>query len=331
MPINNMRIVFVGSSQFGLRCLKTCLKAPSVKLAGVVTAPRSFAISYRPEGVNNVLYADLADLAKKHSVPVQTLQRSMNEPKLLEEVLSWEPDAFIVAGWYHMIPQNWRLMAPAYGLHASLLPDYSGGAPLVWAIINGETKTGITMFKMDDGVDSGPIVGQKEEPIYPNDTIATLYARIEDRGLELLDEVLPKLAEGTLILRVQDETKRRILPQRSPKDGWIDWSQNVVLIDRFIRAQTKPYPGAYTSFNGKPLHVWCASVSNTPETSTVHGKVIRREADRYLVSCGNEAIELIEISYEQKNYCGEKLSNLFGQGGQILGELPNCLLDSKSY
>jgi methionyl-tRNA formyltransferase len=82
----------------------------------------------------------------------------MNEPGLFQTVTSWNPDAFLVAGWYHMIPKIWRNLAPAYGLHASLLPDYSGGAPLVWAMINGETKTGVTLFQMDDGVDSGPIV-----------------------------------------------------------------------------------------------------------------------------------------------------------------------------
>ena len=123
-----------------------------------------------------------------------------------------------------MIPKRWRELAPANGLHASLPPDYSGGAPLVWAMINGESRTGITLFQMDAGVDFGPIVGQKEEQILPSDTIATLYSRIEERGLELLQEVLPQLVHGTLKLKQQDENKRRIMPQRSPEDGLIDWN-----------------------------------------------------------------------------------------------------------
>ena len=82
-----------------------------------------------------------------------------------------------------MVPKSWREIAPAYGLHASLLPKYGGGAPLVWAIINGEKETGITPFQMDDGVDSGPIAGQIQEPIKTGDTIATLYARIEQSGV----------------------------------------------------------------------------------------------------------------------------------------------------
>ena len=106
---------------------------------GVVTAPETFSISYRPAGVRNVLYADIESFAKDHSLRLATLKRSMNETGLLEIVEEWEPDLFLVAGWYHMIPRAWRAVAPAYGLHASLLPDYSGGAPLVWSMINGES------------------------------------------------------------------------------------------------------------------------------------------------------------------------------------------------
>ena len=320
-----MNLVFIGSSRLGFRCLQTCLDQPVVATVGIVTAPQTFAISYRPDGVTNVLHADLSALAKSHGIPVRTLKRAMNEAGLLEAVSEWKPDAFLVAGWYHMIPRRWRDLAPAYGLHASLLPDYSGGAPLVWALINGESKTGITLFQMGDGMDSGPIAGQKEEPIYLNDTIATLYRRIEDRGLELLKEVLPQLADGTLRLTAQDASRRRVLPQRSPEDGWIDWNQDANTIARFIRAQTRPYPGAYTSFNGNPLYVWRASQATRSDTEETAGRVLRLKNDRYLVSCGNQTIELKEISYQQQIYGGDQFFRLFGRGGQILGDSPNSL------
>ena len=176
-----MRLVFIGSSAFGLKCLQTCLEIPEVNVVGVVTAPKTFGISYRPQGVTNVLYADVVGLATANNVPVAMLERSMADPLLLENVNAWKPDAFLVAGWYHMIPKSWRKLAPAYGLHASLLPDYSGGAPLVWAMINGETKTGLTCFQMDDGVDSGLIAGQRKENTLPDETIAMLYTRIEQK------------------------------------------------------------------------------------------------------------------------------------------------------
>jgi methionyl-tRNA formyltransferase len=174
-----MKLVFIGSSKFGLKCLKKCAGILGVEIVGVVTAPQKFTISYSPTGVTNVLHADVSSFASEEGIPVALLTRKMNDPDLVSQVKAWNPDLFIVAGWYHMIPKLWRELAPAFGLHASLLPNYSGGAPLVWAIINGETKTGITLFKMDDGVDSGLIVDQLEEPIYPGDTIATLYERID--------------------------------------------------------------------------------------------------------------------------------------------------------
>ena len=150
-----------------------------------------------------MLYAEISAYCKLHEINCCELSSGMNDSALLEKVKKWKPDAFVVVGWYHMIPKIWRDLAPAFGMHASLLPDYSGGAPLVWAMMNGESTTGITLFKMDEGVDSGPIVGQFPEPIYSHDTIATLYGRIEERGLQLLSRFLPDLAEDNISFTVQ--------------------------------------------------------------------------------------------------------------------------------
>ncbi len=317
-----MNIVCIGSSGFGLRCLQTCLELSEVNVAGVVTAPRTFSISYRPDGVTNVLHADIAEFAQAQSIPVLTLAKAMNEPGLLEGVLAWKPDAFVVAGWYHMIPKRWREHASAYGLHASLLPDYSGGAPLVWAMINGEAKAGITLFQMDDGVDSGPIAAQREELILPTDTIASLYARIEEHGRDMLREVLPLLAKGNLALRRQDDSKRRIMPQRSPEDGLIDWQQDAIFLERFIRAQTRPYPGTFTILDGQPLHVWQAKLGmKTNQPSQDAGQICTLDGE-YVVACGSGYLTLKEVSYEQKNYSETQLAQLFGGGGQRLGALP---------
>jgi methionyl-tRNA formyltransferase len=117
-----------------------------IKLVGVVTAPRVFEVSYATTPIVNMRFSDLAALATDFGVPSLTMHRSLNEPGLLEIVKSWQPDMFLVAGWYQTVPRDWLEFAPAYGLHASLLPDYRGGAPLVWAIINGEEETGITFF-----------------------------------------------------------------------------------------------------------------------------------------------------------------------------------------
>lgn len=303
-----MRVVFIGSSGFGLRCLDLINRLSCIQVVGVITAPQIFPISYRPEGVTNVLYADVRDFCNAREIPCVAMKSSMKEEVLHEAVIGWWPDAFLVVGWYHMIPKSWRAIAPAYGLHASLLPDYSGGAPLVWAIINGERRTGITLFQMDDGVDSGPIVGQADEPILDRDTIETLYSRIENRGLELLESALPRLASKTADLRVQDESKRRIFPQRSPKDGLIDWTKDAIFIDRFIRAQTYPYPGAYTIFNDDRLIIWASrceeSLDHQPGTVLLH-------SDGYRISCGVGSILLDLVHYQGKDIKATSLVDLF--------------------
>jgi len=314
-----MNIVFIGASAFGLRCLHRALDVPDLRVVGVVTAGQKFKISYAPSGVTNVLHADFGSLSASHGIPVLRLEGSMSDRGLLSSVEALRPDAFLVVGWYHMIPRRWRERAPAFGLHASLLPDYSGGAPLVWAMINGEERTGITLFQMDDGVDSGPVAAQVEEPIQPDDTIATLYSRIEERGLELLDHALPLLASGTLQLQPQPESGRRVMPQRSPEDGRIDWTRDASFIDRWIRAQTRPYPGAFTELLGQRLIVWRATVDADVRAVAEPGTVLIVARDRYVVVCGSGVVQLCEVGYGSDSYTTETLAGLLGAGGQRLG------------
>jgi methionyl-tRNA formyltransferase len=254
--MNGMKVVFIGASKFGMHCLKKILSIKGCHVVGIITNPSTFAISYRPEGVTNVLHTDFHPFAEEHNIEVYVMQNKMTEPLLLEHIISWRPDFILVAGWYHMVPKNIRAIAPTAGLHASLLPEYSGGSPLVWAIINNEQNTGISFFMLGDGVDNGPLIGQKAVPIFLNDSIATLYERIEKFGLELLEEFLPKIAIGEIKLTSQDESKRRIMPQRHPEDGEINWNWSALRIYNFIRAQTKPYPGAFTYFNNEKLLIW---------------------------------------------------------------------------
>lgn len=323
-----MRLVFIGASRFGLRCFNRALRVPDLEVVGLVTAERSFKISYAPSGVTNVLHADFESLAALHGIPMMRLRESMSDPALFTDVEALEPDAFLVVGWYHMIPRRWRELAPAFGLHASLLPDYSGGAPLVWAMINGEERTGITLFQMDDGVDSGPVAAQVEAPIQPYDTIATLYSRIEERGLELLDHALPLIASGTLQLQPQPESGRRVMPQRSPEDGRIDWTRDASFIDRWIRAQTRPYPGAFTEFDGQRLIVWSAAIDTEIRAKADPGAVVKGTDGRYVVACNGGFIQLCEVSHGTQTFTAGTLAALLGGGGQRLGGLESCMRNS---
>lgn len=305
----SLRVVFIGASSFGAKCFEACMNIDGVDVVGALTAPKVFSISYRPEGVKNVLFQDFSLLASKYKIPVLTLEKGMDDSSLFESVRRLEPDAFIVCGWYHMIPKRWRELAPSFGLHASLLPKYGGGAPLVWAIINGERKTGISFFQMDDGVDTGVIYGQREELISDDDTIATLYERIEERGIELIKDILPKLAAGTATYTLQNESIRTTFPQRSPEDGLISWNNSAIEVDRFIRAQTRPYPGAYIIVDDQKLYIWKAKKRHN---RLEPGKV-SFEGGAILIGCKEGAIEIMDMSYNNATLKGKEILDFFNQ------------------
>ncbi len=297
-----MRIVFIGATIFGYKCLQAAERIDNCEIVGVLTAPQFFCHPSCEEKIENVQYADISSFCKPLNIPCYVMEKGMKDMMLLDQISSLKPDVFLVSGWYHIIPLLWRKVAPAYGLHASLLPDYSGWSPLVWAMINGEKKTGITFFRLASGVDNGPIIGQKETPIYDHDTIATLYKRIEELGVQLVTENLPKLSEGNATETVQDEKIRRVFPQRLPKDGQIDWTKTNTEIYNFVRAQTKPYPGAFTIYEGKKLTIWESNkVSEDPKINCTLGEVVT-STNRFLVQTGSGLLEIGACSYGGKEF-----------------------------
>lgn len=309
-----MRIVFTGASQFGLRCLDSVLGMPDVEVVGIITNERTFSVSYAPNGVTNVLYADFEEFAQEHGIPVYRMQKQMTETALIKAVEEWHPDLLLVVGWYHMVSRKLREIAPAVGIHASLLPDYSGGAPLVWAIINGEKKTGISFFLLDDGVDSGPIIGQLEEEIRDDDTIGTLYRRIEELGVSLLKKNLAKLASGTASFVVQDESRRRIFPQRSPRDGKIEWRWDAVDVYNFIRAQTRPYPGAFTFWQERKMTIWAASLARVVQGVKLEPGGMVIEDNELIVGTGNGLLRIHDFEIDCED-------NVFSLGEIVEGKL----------
>ncbi|HEV2866484.1 MAG TPA: methionyl-tRNA formyltransferase [Allosphingosinicella sp.] len=301
-----MNVAFLGTTRFGLRCLEALARLPDCRLVGAIAAPPTFPISYRPEGVTNVLHADVPAFCEANGLPCLLVRDGMRDEGLLGEVERWRPQALVVAGWFHMLPKKWRDLAPAYGLHASLLPDYSGGAPLVWAMINGERRTGITLFQLAGGVDDGPIVGQAATDISADDTIGTLYARIETLGVALLEQHVPLLAQGRARLEPQDERLRRTFPQRGPEDGLIDWTWPAARIHDFVRAQTRPYPGAFTRLGQTRVTVWATRLTDDAPLLAL-GEYAGRDG-RLFAGAGVGALELLEVEA-----VGERL----GAGGRF--------------
>jgi methionyl-tRNA formyltransferase len=209
---------------------------------------------------------------------------------------SLRPDIIIVVGWYYILPRSLRELAPlgAAGLHASLLPKYRGGAPLVWATINGEAETGVTFFHFADGVDDGDIIGQARFAIDLEDDITSLLAKASHASIRLLSEYVPLLAAGTAPRIVQDHTQATSVPQRKPEDGQINWHQlSARQAFDWVRAQTRPYPGAFTFLGDEKVTIWRARFGPEPN----HGKpgtIVQDDHRTPGVRCADEHILWID-------------------------------------
>lgn len=256
-----MNIVFLGASSLGLQCCRLIIEKKLANVCGIYTIPKKFEISYSDKPVENVNFADFHELGKEFGIPVTDVTGKMGSYS--ESIKSLKPDLIVVIGWYYKIPESILKIAPkgCVGMHASLLPLYRGGAPLVWAIINGENKTGLTFFYLDSGIDNGDIIAQHEIEINNNDYIKDILAKVNHTALNILTEYLPLLAAGNSPRIKQDESLATYFPQRKPEDGEINWSWDVKKIKDFIRAQSKPYPGAFTIINGKKITIWDADIT----------------------------------------------------------------------
>lgn len=258
-----MNIVFLGCTSFSETILKELIKLKNVTISAIFSIPVDFSISYSKEKVRNTNFADLSIYAHDLKIPFYLVdsekgRRITDYAYTLKEL---NPDVILVMGWYYMVPKKIRELAVygAWGIHASLLPNYAGGAPLVWAIIEGEKSTGVSLFKLSDGVDDGDIIAQAEFPIEPNDSIKEVYNKATSLSIEVLNDVFRRGIDQ-IEVKIQDKSKIKVYPQRSPADGEIDWTWPVEKIRNFIRAQTKPYPGAWTKINGKRVILWDVTI-----------------------------------------------------------------------
>ncbi|MEO6254699.1 MAG: methionyl-tRNA formyltransferase [Ferruginibacter sp.] len=258
-----MKILFFGASELGYDCCE-CLIENNTEIVGIFTIPQHYSIKFKDEKelivLNNVNFKDFNELGKKYHIPVTTVEGKMTEH--LQYIKDLKPDLILVIGWYYMIPESIMSIPPkgAIGIHASLLPKYRGNAPLVWAIINGEKETGISLFYFDKGVDTGDIIAQKKFVINDTDTIKEVLEKTKECSIQILIENIPLLQNNKAPRFVQDHTQATIFPKRTPKDGEIDWAMSPKQIKNFIRAQTKPYPGAFTYINEKKITIWDADV-----------------------------------------------------------------------
>jgi len=285
-----MRIVFMGATELGWNSCRTLFDTGQ-DLVGIFSIPQQFRISWSQTPVTNVQYRSFEDLAAEHSIPLVYVEGKMSDPEYASALSSMRPDIIIVVGWYYILPRSLRELAPlgAAGLHASLLPKYRGGAPLVWATINGEPETGVTFFHFADGVDDGDIIGQAKFSIDFADDIASLLQKASRASIKLLSGFVPMLAAGTAPRIRQDHSEATSVPQRKPEDGGINWQQLAAAqAYDWVRAQTRPYPGAFTFLGEEKVTIWLSTPDATSAAQDFPpGTIVRDDADGFTVICAD--------------------------------------------
>lgn len=246
------RIVFMGTASFSLAVLKMLIEN-DYDIVGVVTQPDRYV------GRKKVLtMPDVKVEALKYDIPVIQPARIKED---YQEIVDLNPDLIITAAYGQIIPQA-LLDVPRLGcvnVHASLLPMYRGGAPVHQAIIDGQEKTGVTIMYMVKKMDAGDMIAQKETPIYEDDTVGVLYDRLSDLGAELLKETLPAILNGTNDRVKQDESLVTYAPTLSREDERIDWNLSAKQVYNKVRG-TNPWPGSYTTYQGKTVKIWAGQV-----------------------------------------------------------------------
>ena len=242
------KIVFMGTPDFAVPTLQVLIKHHDV--IGVVTQPD------RPAGRGStVRMSPIKELALSHDIPVFQPEK-LRRKEAIEELKQWQPDVYVVAAFGQILPQA-VLDIPLYGsinVHASLLPRWRGAAPIHAAIRAGDETTGVTIMKIDAGLDTGPMLTQDSLLIEPYETSQTLHDKLAQLGAKLLTATLPTYLSGELQPQPQPEAGITYAPQITKEEGEIDWSQDGEAIERLVRAFT-PWPGTYTTFQGKQLKI----------------------------------------------------------------------------
>lgn len=263
-----MKIVFVGCVEIGHTVLKN-LYQNGYHIDLVVT------LDARKAGQTSG-YVDFRPLSEQYKSPLLEVV-DINVPKCISEIKKLGPDLIIVCGWQRLLGKE-VLSIPkkgCIGFHSSLLPKYRGRAPVNWAIIMGEKETGVTMFYLDKGSDSGDIIAQKIFPITLADNCATVYKKAAAASSDLLLDHLPLIKQDKVVRAHNPSRSYPEYPKRSPEDGLIDFQRSALDVYNWIRALTKPYPGAFFYHNGRKIRVWRSEIGKRSDKN----KIVMSTAD----------------------------------------------------
>ncbi|GAC1636240.1 MAG: methionyl-tRNA formyltransferase [Candidatus Acidiferrum sp.] len=303
-----MRIVFCGTPQFAVPSLKHFLSLPDFEVVGVFTQPD------RPQGREKaVTLPPVKQVALDAGIPVHQPEK-IRTPESEEILRKLAPEAIAIIAYGQIIPAR-LLDIPRLGwinLHASLLPQYRGAAPIQWAIAHGETRNGVTTMRIDAGMDTGDILLQEELSIGPTETTPELAARLAAMGAPLMEKTLRGLAGGTLQPRPQDHSRATAAPPLKKDDGWIRWSLSAEEIYNRQRAFT-PWPGVFTKFRQQNCQLLGAPAEGlrqdaAPGTLLWDGKELK------VVCGGGSLLRLEHVKVEGRK---QVTAQEFGKGARI--------------
>jgi methionyl-tRNA formyltransferase len=282
----------MGTAPLSCVCLQTLIPAPGVEVVAVVTQPD------KPKGRDlRLTPSPVKELALQQKVSVLQPLRA-RDTEFLRAMADVAPEMIAVAAYGQILPQS-ILDLPRYGclnVHTSLLPKYRGAAPIQWALLNGDTETGITIMKMDAGLDTGDILTQAKTPIEEQDTAETLHDRLAHLGADLLVRTIPDYVAGKVQPCPQPTKGVSLAPKIRKEDGLIDWSQSARAISNRVRALV-PWPGAFTHFqpHGGLIKIWQA---NVVDRSGPPGEILDVGKAGVVVGCSHGAVRILELQRE---------------------------------
>jgi methionyl-tRNA formyltransferase len=287
-PENRLRVVFFGSPEFAVPSLSAV--AARHQVLAVVTQPD------RPAGRGKKLAPPpVKELAVRLGLPVEQ-PTTLKDGALAATLAALKPDLFVVVAYGRILPPSLLTVPPLgpWNVHASLLPKYRGAAPIQWAIIRGETRTGVCVMRMEAGLDTGPVAACSETAIGEDETAGALAVRLSQLGAELLVETLPRIASGAAPLVVQDHAAATLAPILRKEDGQLDFARPAREVSTRARG-VDPWPGPGTTLEGEPLKLFAPRVVDREGAASPPGTVLYLALEGLVVQCAPGAVAFAEL------------------------------------
>jgi methionyl-tRNA formyltransferase len=295
-----MRTVWVSFDTIGRDCLEAAADV-GAEIVGVVTLPG-------PIDPNRSGQCSFDDVASRLGAALHET-RDVNSDQTLAAVGALDAELIFVVGWSQLVRDPFIALASegVFGMHPTLLPRHRGRAPIPWAILTGLARTGVTLFEIADGTaDSGSIVGQVTLDIAPDETATTLFERIAEAHVDLTRELVPRLLARAAPRTPQDPSRASSWPKRAPADGIIDWETRARYLHDWVRAQTRPYPGAFTFLGDDKVIVWGARPVELADAAPA-GTIVEVGPEGPVVACGEGGLVLQEIQTNGELVVGARL------------------------